>query len=73
MILMLKLTAGSTEFMQMYHNIRIEEPDASLFELPVGFRTLTLHPDVSGACRVQEAGVSGKPEPDEVTRFCGRP
>ncbi len=73
MILLFKLKAGTTEFVQRYHNIRREEPDPALFQLPSGFQTLTLSHDLNGACVTQKGSISGDRAPADVTRFCNRP
>jgi hypothetical protein len=64
-ILLFKLKSGNTEFVQRYRNIRLEEPDPSIFQLPLGFRMFTLNE--RGECQV---GVSGQQRPTEVIRSC---
>jgi hypothetical protein len=72
-ILLFKLKSGTAEFVQRYHNIRLEEPDPSVFELPPGFRIVTSSSDRNRPrqiCWRVEVGISGEPRPREVTYPC---
>lgn len=71
-ILLFKLKSAYAELVQRYHNIRREEPDPSVFQLPPGFRTVTNYPrSPSSLCLRQEVGISGEPRPTEVnSSFC---
>jgi hypothetical protein len=71
-ILLFKLKSDSAELVQRYRNIRLEEPDPSIFQLPPGFRSVTNYPrSASSLCMRQEVGISGEPRPTEVNSvFC---
>lgn len=72
-ILLFKLKSGTTEFVQRYHNIRLEEPESSVFELPFGFRMVTRLPDPYRRCMRLEEGISGEPGHAETRRYCSGP
>jgi hypothetical protein len=76
MILLLKVSSEAGEFVQRYRNIRQEEPDPSIFELPPGYRMVTISTEVIrggpvvATCPREEVGISGEPGPLEVRRHC---
>jgi hypothetical protein len=71
MILLFKIKSKSAELEQRYHNIRREEPDPSLFEMPAGFHIVTLYPPSAGStCLRQEVGITGERRPSEVNPLC---
>ena len=74
LVLLFKLKSESAELVQRYHNIRREEPDPSVFQLPSGFRTVTNYPrSTSSPCVRQEVGVSGERKRTEVNTFSCHP
>ncbi len=74
MILVFKIRSKSAELEQRYHNIRREEPDPSLFEMPPGFHIVTTYPRAVGSmCLRREVGITGERRPSEVDRFACTP
>ncbi len=75
LILLYKHISATGEIVQRFHNIRLEEPDPSVFHVPDGFSIATIYPHGFGElCARQEIGISGEPEPREVIRdfrVCG--
>ncbi len=70
MILLLKVTSNSGEFVQRYHDIRLEEPNPSLFELPPGYRMTTFRNLLGARCLREEVSISGEPQPTDVIPIC---
>jgi hypothetical protein len=74
MILLLKITSATGELVQRYHNVRLEEPDPSVFELPPGYRMITASTVTfrfpPRTCLREEVGISGEPPRTTEIRGC---
>lgn len=72
--LILRYSSGTTKFEQRYTNIRLEEPDPAVFELPPGYRMRTWlnnFPSQPAGCVVMTSSIVGEPGEERYARSFG--